>query len=74
MPDDIKKFFFNQYDNIYCNDVWVEYTVGNSSEEAYEYDEDDNIIITRELSILDQWLISECELELGEELLMKHWW
>lgn len=75
MPDDIKELFFNQYDNI-GNDCWVEYTVGNTSE--YDYDEDEKgneiITVTGELSILDKWLISECELELGEEILLKHWW
>lgn len=77
MPDDVRKVFFNQYDWV-GNDVWVEYIVGNTSEDAYEYeyDEDDNETtnITGELSILDKWLISECELELGEEILLKHWW
>lgn len=78
MPADVKKFFFNQYDWVHANDVWVEYTVGNSSEGAYEYDEDEEgneiVNITGELSILDKWLVSECELELGEEILLKHWW
>lgn len=75
MPDDIKELFFNQYDNI-GNDCWVEYTVGNTSEYDYDEDEEGNeiITVTGELSILDKWLISECELELGEEILLKHWW
>jgi hypothetical protein len=81
MPDDIKKSFFDFCRNNYeylGNDIWIEYTVGNSSEAAYEYEEDEEgneiINITGELSILDKWLISECELELGEEILLKHWW
>lgn len=74
MPDDVKKFFFNYYDNI-GNDVWVFYEVGNSSNCDYDEDEDGNeIVIKGELSILDKWLISECDLVLGEELLMNHWW
>jgi hypothetical protein len=77
MPDDVKKEFFNYYDCV-SNDVWVEYTVGNLSESAYEYEEDADgneiITITGELNILDEWLISECELKLGEEILLKHWW
>ncbi len=71
MPADVKKFFFNQYDHV-SNDVWVDYVVGMSSN--YDYDENDEIIINEELSILDKWLISECECELDEEILLKHWW
>jgi len=74
MPEDVKKFFFGYYDHV-GNDVWVDYVVGDSSEYEYEEDEDGNEICNiSELSILDNWLCSECELELGEELLLKHWW
>lgn len=64
MPDDVKEFFFNHWDDV-GNDVWVNYTVGESSECNDDKDE---------LSILDKWLISECDLELNEKLLMKYWW
>ena len=42
MPDDVRKFFFRQYDHV-SNDVWVEYVVGMSSN--YDYGENDEIII-----------------------------
>lgn len=76
MPSDVKKFFFDRYDWVYANDVWIEYTVGNSSEGDYEEDEESEEVFNdiTEFSILDKWLISECELELGEEILLKHWW
>lgn len=64
MPDDVKKFFFNYCRNNYeflGNDIWLEYWVGG-------YDED------RELNILDNWLLTNSDVELGEEILLKHWW
>ena len=73
MPSDVKKCFFDQYDCI-GNDVWVNYTVGNSSDYEDEDEDGNEICNTSELSILDQWLCSECELELGEEILLRHWW
>jgi hypothetical protein len=78
MPDNVKNLFFSYYDFVNANDVWVEYTVGDSSESEYEDEEDEDgneaINIIGELSILDKWLISKCELEIGEEILLKHWW
>ena len=64
MPNDIKEFFFNYCrDNMehVSNDVWVKYYIGG-------YDED------QELNILDNWLLENTDVELGEEILLKHWW
>lgn len=69
MPNDIKKFFFK-----YCrdnmefvgNDVWVEYTI------CPEYDVED--VEDEKLNILDNWLLQNTDVELGEEILLKHWW
>lgn len=75
MPKDVKDFFFDQYDWP-CNDVWVEYIVGNTSEDAYEYDEDENgneiYKLIGDPSILDKWLLENTDVELGEEILLKH--
>ena len=64
MPNDVKEFFFNYCgDNMghVSNDVWVEYYIEG-------YDED------QELNILDNWLLENTDVELGEEILLKHWW
>lgn len=65
MPDDIKILFFDHYDSV-GNDVWVEYTVGESS----ELDDLPSGIY----NLLDQWLLDNLDVEDGEEILMKHWW
>lgn len=62
MPEVVKNFFFEYFDK--GNDVWVEYSVGQSSEEL-----DEGV-----LSILDSWLIRETCLVLGENVLLRHWW
>lgn len=66
MPSNIKKFFFGQYDNVgnYC---WVEYHVG-----GYEYEEDSDE--NEELNILDEWLLENTDVKIGEKILLKHWW
>lgn len=69
MPNDIKQFFFkycrNNMESV-CNDIWVEYYVG-----GYEYIEGDD---NEELNILDSWLLENTDVELGEKILLKHWW
>ncbi len=62
MPEDVKRYFFDYFEA--CNDVWVEYEVGISSE----------VLEEGEYSILDKWLMSNTNVEEGEEILLKHWW
>ena len=72
MPDNVKEFFFDYYRNNsegLCNDVWVEYCVG-----GYDYEEGDEDTENNEINILDLWLLENTDVELGEEILLKHWW
>lgn len=65
MPEDIKTLFFECYDMV-GNDVWVEYTIGESS----DWDE----LPEGVFNLLDQWLLDNLDVKEGEEILMKHWW
>lgn len=61
MPEKVMKYFFYWADTI-CNGVYVEYTVGESSEDE------------EELTPLDKWLQKKCGLKEFEKILIKHWW
>lgn len=60
MPKKIKDYFFKWSDCL-CNDVYIEYTVGVSSEDE------------KELTPLDKWLIEKVKLKEWETILIKHW-
>lgn len=68
MPDDVKEYFFDYFSGK-SNDVWVEYTIGSSSE-IFK----DGKYIIGEYTILDNWLIENIEVKEGERILLKHWW
>lgn len=59
MPDDIKKYFFDHYDHITANDVWVEHEIWGEIGDP---------------DILDKWLIDNCDIKQGDHILLKHWW
>jgi len=58
MPDDVKKYFFDIYENI-GNDCWVEYIVCDDP---------------TDVNILDKWLLKNTDVCEGETILLKHWW
>lgn len=62
MPEDVKKYFFDYFNK--SNDVWVDYEVGDSSED----------LENEGYSILDEWLMKNTNAKEGEEILLKHWW
>lgn len=62
MPEDVKKYFFDYFNK--GNDVWVDYEVGDSSED----------LENEGYSILDEWLMKNTNAKEGEEILLKHWW
>lgn len=70
MPDDVKKFFFSQYEK--GNDVWVEHEIEPEWVEGqHEMKEED---IPRTYNMLDQWLLDNTDAVDGDEILLKHWW
>jgi hypothetical protein len=62
VPENVRKCFFKYCQGNYGNDCWVEYVVGECSE------------IAESPQILDSWLIENINVELGEKILIKHWW
>jgi hypothetical protein len=75
MPKDVKKAFFEITET--GNDVYVSWTVQADG----SYSDDDTDEITKNLKLVDNWLIengaegrSEQSPYDGETVLIKHWW
>lgn len=60
MPDKIKRYFFNTIEA--GNDVWVEWTIGDMCDEIGD------------TNPVDKWLLEYTDTQIGETILLKHWW
>lgn len=73
LPNEIKDVWFKYADA--CNDVWIEYTVGNMTEnlelDAEFVGEDPTKV---EQAPLDKWLLNNTDATLGEEIFISYWW
>ncbi len=70
MPDDVRKFFFDQHEK--DNDVWVEHTIEPAWVEGQDEMEEKDIPQTYDM--LDQWLLDNTDAVEDEKILLKHWW
>ena len=77
MPTDVRKKFFDLYQNYFVNpgnDVFITWQVGECDDESYEmYGERAD----EHARAVDAWLrqvADENDLFLDDEVLIKHWW